>query len=83
MLQQKAKIIKVLSSDGIPKNLHMWMREVTYYRDDIIIGGSAVLFYDDDTKITVISYVQDIREDENNLVLTTSENSVYYIKKFS
>ena len=82
MLQQKAKIIKVLSMEGIPKSLHMWMREVTYYRHDIITGRSAELFYDDNTKMTVTSHVQAIREDENNLVITT-ENSVYYIKKFS
>ena len=79
---QKAKIIKALSMEGIPKHIDMWMREVQYYRDDIITGESAVLFYDENTKMIVISHVQNIREDENNLVLTTEENCVYYIKKF-
>ena len=82
MLQQKAKITKVLSMEGVPKNLHMWMREVTYYRNDIVKGYSAILFYAEDVSMAT-SYIQDIYEDENNLVLTTEENSVYYIKKFS
>ena len=79
---QKAKIIKVLSTEGIPKHINMWMREVTYYRNDIIKGYSAVLFYAEDVSMAT-SYIQNIREDENNLVLTTANSSVYYIKKFS
>ena len=82
MLQQKGEITKVLSMDGIPKHIDMWMREITYYRNDIVKGYSAVLFYAEDVSMAT-SYIQDIYEDENNLVLTTTENSVYYIKKFS
>ncbi len=80
MLQQKAKIIKVLSLDGIPKHNNMWMRDITYYRDEMIAGRSAVLFYEENTRMIITSNVVNIREDEYNLIITTL-NSVYSIMK--
>jgi uncharacterized phage-like protein YoqJ len=75
------KIIKVLEKDNqTPKALHRWLRDITYYNIMIQKGYSAILFYDNGNKATRTSYVQDIKEDENNLIIHT-ENSIYYIKK--
>jgi len=79
---QRAKIIKVLERDNnTPKSLHRWMREITYYPEFIQKSYQAIMFYDNGNKMTRTSYVVDIQEDENNLVFTT-ENSIYYLKKF-
>lgn len=76
---QNAKIIKILTHNGLPKHLTKWSRDITYYISDIKVGRSAILY--GNTKIIRTSPVTNIEEDENNLILTT-ENSVYYIKKY-
>jgi hypothetical protein len=77
----KGKIIKVLEKDNkTPKAQDKWFRDIEYYRDMIVENRSAMLFYDDGEKMTVTSRIKEIKEDENNLILTT-ENSIYYIKK--
>ena len=76
------KIIKVLTKEGILVHNQMWMQYITYFREDMICGRSAELFYDSNTRVMVTSSVVVVGEDENNLVLTT-QNSIYHIKKFN
>lgn len=77
----KAKIIKVLEKDmQTPKNQNLWMQHVKYSRDSIRIGLSAAIYYSKSKQMEITSHIEGIKEDENNLILTT-ENSIYYIKK--
>jgi len=81
MNMTKARILKVLEKDNkTPKAHHRWNRDIEYCREMIILNRSAMLFYNQGTKVTITSRVLDIHEDENNSILTT-ENSIYYIKK--
>lgn len=77
----RSKIMKVLSREGMPKHEDMWMREVTYYPEEVSEGRSARLFYNGFNRVVLTSPVEFIKEDENNIVLTTL-NSIYHIKKF-
>lgn len=79
---QKAKIIKVTTHNDTPKHNHVWMDNVEYHEDIIEIGKSVVMLCSDEMSLITTSPVVDIKENENNLTLTT-ENSIYYIKKFT
>ena len=78
---QNAKIIKALDKDGMPKDLFRWSMDIEYFTEDIVKGKSAVWYYNEHSRVTITSSVTEIEEDENNLILST-ENSVYYIKKY-
>jgi hypothetical protein len=79
---QNGKIIKVLNYNGEPKHNHVWMIDVEYYTETIVVGESARLLCDNRSHLITTSVVTKIQEDENNLILTTG-NSIYYIKKYS
>lgn len=79
---QKAKIIKVITYDGVPKYKQIWMDNVEYHKDAIKIGKSAIMLCSDERNLIAISPLIGIEECENNLILST-KNEVYYIKKYS
>jgi hypothetical protein len=81
MRLEKGLILNILDLNSIPKNTDLWMKEVGFYSDEIVKGKSAVLFYDGLAQMTTTSTVKHVYEDTNNMIITT-ENSVYYIKKF-
>ena len=80
----EGKIMKVLCRDGeICKLNHLWNQNIKYIRDSIKVGISARL-YEGHTilkDVCTTSIVKQVEEDENNLIITT-QNSIYYIKKF-
>lgn len=76
-----AKIMNVLEKDGItPKHRDMWNRDIIYF-DYLIQKGFQGMWFEDNGKTHVkTSCIESIKEDENNIYITT-ENSVFYIKK--
>lgn len=77
--QVGGKIIKVLDKNGQPKHHQLWMINILI-RERVHIGYPVFFYADSGKALTMTSLVEHIEEDENNLVLTTLD-SIYYIKK--